>query len=185
MTTTCGRLLVEPSGPSLKGKTEYETDSPSFLGSKGLFGLAGIPTANNTRNELLKLHAGLLLLVTYTHSPFTFVKNQLCSPTVTFSVFELSLKVSKASGILVPGNLRELNNSLRIWKTHIDLKKNVKSDKQHLMYLLYIPTKNYGSWKVMKKLWKIAFQLKAKFKISIFKVPCSTKVFSGEDLFQE
>lgn len=47
MRTTCGRLLVEPSGPSLKGKTEYEIDSPSFLGSKGLFGLAGIPTGGN------------------------------------------------------------------------------------------------------------------------------------------
>lgn len=59
----------------------------------------------------------------YAHFPFTFVKNQLHPPTVTFSVFEFSLKVSKASGVLVPGNLRELNDSLRIWKTHINLKK--------------------------------------------------------------
>lgn len=66
-TTTCGRLFVEPSGPSLKGKTEYEIDSPSFLGSKGLFGLAGIPTVSNTKEELLNFHAGHFFLVTYAH----------------------------------------------------------------------------------------------------------------------
>lgn len=33
--------LSEPCGPSLKGKVEYEKDSPSFLGSEGLFGLVG------------------------------------------------------------------------------------------------------------------------------------------------
>lgn len=49
---------MEPSGPSLKGKTENEIDSPSFLGSKGLFGLAGIPTVSNTKKESLNLHAG-------------------------------------------------------------------------------------------------------------------------------
>lgn len=145
VTTTCGRLFAEPSGPSLKGKTEYETDSPSFLGSKGLFGLAGIPTVSNTKKELLNLHTGHLFLVTYAHFPFTFVKNQLHSPTVTFSIFEFSLKVSKASGVLVPGNLRELNNPLRIWKTHINLKKRVKSEKQYLTQLLHIQTRNYES----------------------------------------
>lgn len=41
---TCGRLFIEASGQSLKGKTEYEVVSPSFLGSKGLFGLVGKPT---------------------------------------------------------------------------------------------------------------------------------------------
>lgn len=64
MITTCGRLLVEPSGPSLKGKTEYEIDSPSFLGSKGLFGLAGIPTRGSKGKDLLNLHIRLLLFVT-------------------------------------------------------------------------------------------------------------------------
>lgn len=66
-TATCGRLFVEPSGPSLKGKTEYETDSPSFLGSKGLFGLAGIPTVRNTKEELLNFHTGHFFLVTHAH----------------------------------------------------------------------------------------------------------------------
>lgn len=46
---TCGRLFAEASGQSLKGKTEYEVASPSFLRSKGLFGLTGKPTENNRK----------------------------------------------------------------------------------------------------------------------------------------
>lgn len=126
--------------------------------------------------ELLNLHTGHIFLVTCAHFPFTFVKNELHSPTVTFSVFEFSLKVSKASGVLVPGNLRELNNSLRIRKTHINLKKRNEKWK-----VIFNTIAGYSNKKTTnpEKLWKpdTALKATAEFKIRIFKGPWSTQSF--------
>jgi hypothetical protein len=46
-----------------------------------------------------------------------------------FSIFKFSFKVPKATGILVPYNFRQLNNSLWIWKPYISLEKRTSESK--------------------------------------------------------
>lgn len=45
---------------------------------------------------------------------------------MSFAIFKFSFKVPKAVGILVPYNLRQLNNSLWVWKPYISLVKKTK-----------------------------------------------------------
>lgn len=45
---------------------------------------------------------------------------------MSFAIFKFSFEVPKAVGILVPHNLRQLNNSLWVWKPYIGLGKKTK-----------------------------------------------------------
>lgn len=51
-----------------------------------------------------------------------FIKDQLQLPGFSFLVTELSLEVPEAGGVLLPSNVRELNDALRTRHAQIHLR---------------------------------------------------------------
>lgn len=91
------------SGASLVGREEYMVeDSPSFLGSTGLFGLRGKPRGKEKIDTfkncgvIKKCLLCLLCVDGQIKGTHAFVKDQLQLPGFAFLVTELPLKVTQA-----------------------------------------------------------------------------------------
>lgn len=125
---TCCCLLF--SRASLVGREEYMVDdSPSFLGSTGLFGRAGKPEERKRAGWLAEQALQWLfrlkpekLLDNYVYiNIYALVKDQLQPPGFPLLVTELPLKVTEAWGVLVPPDVRELDDSLRTRQVQLNL----------------------------------------------------------------